>query len=136
MSFTRMSFNYEERFVIGFVFNQARTHNLEMAKLYRTLTGLGMFEGLSTFGASQEVLGQGAVSISLYDAPDLPAQLAEMIERFFNKFGFPAPVGQEALSLLDRLQGMQGQEIEVPQGPEIDQDEFEVHSHVEPEEGA
>jgi len=117
-NFGALELTYKERFVILYALNNLPSHDLKTAMMFRDLKGPLRFDGITRFDAD-ETPPEGVkleeltdVVVDFATAPQFLTVIPNAIRLFFTRFGYPPPVGQECLALLDRLDQMMSVENE------------------------
>jgi len=105
-NFGEIGLSYKERFVILFALNNMPSHDMKTATLWRDIKEVLRFDEITMFDAEPIDDPVPDPVISFEDAPQFLEIIPALLPAFFKRFGFPPPVAQEALSLIDRLDQM------------------------------
>ncbi len=88
-----------------FALNNLPAHDMKTAQLFRDLEEPLRFSEIGKFGDKpKEDLPDPVVDFEL--SPQFLTIIPSIVRMFFNRYGFPPPIAQEALDFLDRLDSM------------------------------
>lgn len=134
--FGEILFNHNERFIILFALNNLPAHDMKTAQMFRTLKEPLRFDEVTKFQLKPEADETEECSINFELAPQFLMIIPGVLLVYFQRWGFPPPVAQAALDLMDRLNQLSSvDELEPEPEPQpVPEDGPIIEDEPEPEE--